>query len=152
MINEIKVFLKEYGMFIYNTATIIVSVYGLYQLYKVQPLKNKFNALITEILNMLDILESECTEYWCNPNILNRKSCCCRIKAKFKNISTNLSIINEQHPKKVKNIMTYVTSFNDLKDKAMGGNFESSDFRVDSARAEEITSLIDKFKKEIKSI
>ena len=48
--------------------------------------------------------------------------------------------------------MTYVTMFNDLKDKATGGNFESSNFRIDATRAEEITSLVDKLKKEIKSI
>ena len=48
--------------------------------------------------------------------------------------------------------MTSVTMFNDLKDKATGGHFESSNFRIDAARAEEITSLVNRLKKEIKSL
>ena len=145
-------FFETYGMFIYNTLTIMLSLIALYQLYIAQPKRNKYRKLLEEIIQTLQDLEKLCTELWCNERLLTRKKYIVDIKNQFRHISTNLTIIESKYKGKVKNLMDFVTIYNNIKDKATGGNFEGANFQIDTDRAEEISGMIANFSKTLKML
>lgn len=116
--------------------------------------ENRFDKKLNDICCSLDELLDMCIEYWgvtnLKPDERNTKGH--KITYNCKQISNILTRLSEKYKDFVNDyIVEFINDFNDIKNEATGGNFQSKLFQVDDEKIISLQNKIADFKDKVNS-